>query len=140
MTPPTPSDEFEPPKHSVSARIVEILERVCATGVRISIPILLITMSCFFGYLFVGSVLVYLGLWSPSYPFLSLTGDIYCAWLGFLAGGAFCLGTGSFIVLLIINEEDSIYNAIALLASFVAFGCGAGVMRLTFETVLATLF
>lgn len=77
MTPPTRPDEFDSPEHSVSARVVEIIERSCVTGVRVSIPMALITIGCFFGYLLVGSVLIYLGLWSPSYPFLSLSEDIY---------------------------------------------------------------
>jgi len=45
-----------------------------------------------------------LGVWTPSYEFLSLTGDIYFAWLGFLSGLVICFGTGSLIGLAFLTE------------------------------------
>ncbi|ELZ68588.1 hypothetical protein C457_11306 [Haloferax prahovense DSM 18310] len=94
----------------------------------------------FFAYLIGGYTLMVLGVWTPSYEFLSLTGDIYFAWLGFLSGLVICFGTGSLIGLAFLTEgEGRIHNEVSILASFIGFGFGAGVIRMTYSTVLTTL-
>ncbi|WP_128081382.1 hypothetical protein [Haloferax sp. ATB1] len=81
-----------------------------------------------------------LGVWTPSYEFLSLNDDIYFAWLAFLLGLVICLGTGSLIGLAFLTGgEGRIHNEVSILSSFIGFGFGAGVMRMTYATVLTTL-
>lgn len=72
--------------------------------------------------------------------FLSLSDDIYYAWLGFLSGTTICIGTGSLIGLAFLTEGDGqIHNEISILASFIGFGFGAGLLRITHMTVLTSL-
>jgi len=140
MSPPSSSDEFTSPKRSASARVAEFIERVCLIGIQLSIPMTIVVMSGFFLYLIGGFVLLQLGFWSPSYPFLSITEDVYFAWLGFLTGGTICLGTGCLIGLALLTDgEGEIHNDVSILASFIGFGFGAGVMRMTYEVVLASV-
>ncbi|WP_254545313.1 hypothetical protein [Halomarina pelagica] len=140
MVPPSRSDDFDPPGRSPSTRIAGTVERVCVVGVRLSIPLLLLVVSSFAAYLVGGYVLTSLGVWSPGYTFLSLPEDVYFAWFSFISGGTICLGTGSLIGLAFLTEgEGQIHNEISILASFVGFGFGAGVMRITYATVLASL-
>ena len=87
-----------------------------------------------------GYTLISLGVWFPSYQLLSLTGDIYFAWLAFLTGSVICLGTGSLIGFAFLTEgEGRVHNEISILSSFIGFGFGAAVMRMTYATVLATI-
>ena len=82
---------------------------------------------------------LYWGL-DPQYEFLSLSNDIYFAWLGFISGTTVCTGTGSLIGLVFLGEGgDRIHTELSVLSSFIGFGCGAGVLRMTYMTVLATL-
>jgi len=79
-------------------------------------------------------------LWSPSYEFLSLSDDIYLAWLGFLSGTTICIGTGSLIVLAFLTEGDGqVHNEISILSSFIGFGFETGLLRITHMTVLTSL-
>lgn len=140
MGPPSRSDEFTPPKRSAGVRVAGFIERVCIIGIQLSIPMIIVVMSAFFIYLIGGFVLLLVGIWSLSYPFLSITEDVYFAWLGFLTGGTICLGTGSLIGLAFLTDgEGQIHNEVSILASFIGFGFGAGVMRMTYEAVLASV-
>lgn len=68
------------------------------------------------------------------------TDDIYFAWLAFLSGTIVCLGTGSLIGLAFLtNGEGPVHNYVSLLYSFIGFGFGAGVMRMTYAAVLPLL-
>lgn len=141
MTSPTRVDEGSPPKRSVGARVAGLIERTCVIGVRVSIPITLTAVSVLFAYLIGGFALLQLEFWSPSYQFLSLTDDVYFAWFAFLTGGSICLGTGSLIGLAYLSGgEGPVHNEISILASFIGFGFGAAAMRLTYATVLASVF
>lgn len=140
MAPENEDDEFAQPKQSLGGRIAGAIETFCTFGARISIPLFLPIGVLFFAYLTGGYVLISVGVWSPSYQFLSLTEDIYFAWLGFLSGVIISFGTGSLVGLAFLTEgEGRIHNEVSILASFIGFGFGAGLMRMTYATVLASL-
>ncbi|MFD1527778.1 hypothetical protein [Halolamina salina] len=134
------SDEFDLPTKSLRGRAVKTIERVCVIAARWSIPLFLPIGFAFFVYLIGGSIAISVGLWSPSFEFLSLSDDVYFAWLGFLSGTVICIGTGSLIGLAFLTEgEGRIHNEISILASFIGFGFGAGLLRMCHMTVLASL-
>ena len=83
---------------------------------------------------------LYPGLEPPQYEILSLSDDIYFAWLGSISGTTVCTGTGFLIGLIFLGEGgDRIHTELSVPSSFIGFGCGAGVLRMTYMTVLATL-
>ncbi len=124
----------------MSARIVGVIERTCVTTARWTQPMIGGVGMVLVVYIVGGAILIRLGLWTPSFRFLSPTGDMYFAWLGFLAGTIVCLGTGSLIGLAFLsNGEGPVHNYISILASFIGFGFGAGVMRMTYAAVLTSL-
>lgn len=133
-------DQSDLPRKSLRGRVARTIERVCVIAARWSIPLFLPVGFVFFVYLIGGSIAISAGLWSPSYEFLSLSDDIYLAWLGFLSGTTICIGTGSLIGLAFLTEGDGqIHNEISILASFIGFGFGAGLLRITHMTVLTSL-
>ena len=140
MGPPTKSDEFELPPKTLRGRAARTIERICLTAARWSIP-LFITVGCLFLiYVFGGYTAVSVGIWTPEYEFLSLSADVYFAWLGFVFGITVCVGTGSLIGLAFLREgEGGTHSELSILSSFVGFGFGAGVIRMTYMTVLTTL-
>lgn len=140
--PPSPEpEEFELPTQSLRGRAAGTIERICVTTARWSVPLILPIGGSFIVYLLGGYGAISLGIWSPSYEFLSLTEDIYFAWFGFLSGTVICMGTGSLIGLAFLREgEQGRSNQISILFAFVGFGFGAGVLRMTYMTVLSTLF
>lgn len=141
MAPSSRSGEFDPPEDTVSARVATLIERMCVGGVWLSRPIVLIIVTVFLAYAIGGFFLIELRLWTPSYPFLSLTDDVYFAWLAFLSGCGICIGTGSLIGIAFLEDgEGPVHNEISILASFIGFGFGAGVIRMTYPIVLATVF
>lgn len=141
MGSPSRSDEFDQPEPSLSGRIAGTIERVCVVGAHLSIPLFLPVGGLFVVYIVGGYALISMGVWSPSYGFLSLTEDLYFAWLAFLSGGVVCMGTGSLIGLAFLTEgEGRIRNEVSILASFIGFGFGAGVIRMTYATVLSSVF
>ncbi len=136
----TEPDEFDGPTQTLRGRAAETIERVCVITARWSLPLILPVGCLFCVYLIGGYVAVSFGLWSPSYAFLSLSEDVYFAWLGFLSGTVICLGTGSLIGLAFLTEGDSrIHNELSILFSFIGFGFGAGLLRMTYPTVLSSL-
>lgn len=138
--PTTDSDEFDLPKQSLRGKIAGTIEQFCIVGARISIPLFVPVGGLFFVYLIGGYALMAMGVWTPSYEFLSLTEDIYFAWLGFLSGLVICFGTGSLIGLAFLTEgEGRIHNEVSILTSFIGFGFGAGLIRMMYTTVLTTL-
>ena len=139
VSPPEP-DEFDTPTRSVRGRAAGTIERVCIIAARWSIPLFVLVGCLFFVYLIGGSVAVALGAWAPRYEFLSLPEDVYFAWLGFLFGAAICTQTGSLIGLAFLTGgEGEIHNEISILSSFIGFGFGAGLLRITYMTVLLSL-
>jgi hypothetical protein len=140
MGPPTKSDEFELPSRTLGGQAARIIERVCITAARWSIP-LFIPVGCLLVlYVIGGYTAVSVGIWTPGYEFLSLSEDVYFAWLGFVFGITICVGTGSLIGLAFLNEgEGGSHTDISILSSFVGFGFGAGIIRMTSMTVIATL-
>lgn len=133
-------DEFSPPEHSLSTRAAGGIERFCVISARASIPLMVPVGVLFVVYLLGGYLLISLGVWSPGFEFLSMTDDIYFAWLGFLSGAVICFGTGSLIGLAFLTEGESrIHNELSILSSFIGFGFGAAVLRMTYATVLATV-
>lgn len=140
MTPSSGSNEFDTPERSLAARIAGLIEQAFVVGIRLSFPLMLLFSSVFFTYIIGGFVVNQMGLWTPAYRFLSLTDDVYFAWLGFLTSSTICMGTGSLIGLAFLTEgEGPIHNEISILASFIGFGFGAAVIRITYPTVLATI-
>lgn len=133
-------DEFNSPQSSISTLLAGLLERAFVSGARLSVPLILVAITVFFTYVIGGFVLLSLGYWSPSYPFLSPSQDIYFAWLAFLTGEVVCLGTGSLIGLAFLSDgRGPIHNQVSILASFVGFGFGAGAMQMTYPTILSTI-
>lgn len=140
MGPPTDPDGFDSPAQTLRERAAETIERVCVITARWSVPLFLPVGCLFCVYLIGGYVAVSMGIWSPSYAFLSLPEDVYFAWLGFLSGSVICMGTGSLIGLAFLTEgEGRIHNEISILSSFIGFGFGAGLLRMTYMTVLSSL-
>jgi len=137
---PTEPDEFDGPTQTLRGRAAETIERVCVTTAKWSLPLILPVACLFCVYLIGGYVAVSFDLWSPSYAFLSLSEDVYFAWLGFLSGTIICLETGSLIGLAFLTEgEGRIHNELSILFSFIGFGFGAGLLRMTYPTVLSSL-
>jgi hypothetical protein len=140
MGPPTKSDEFELPTKTLREQTARIIERVCITAARWSIPLFIPFGCLFLIYIVGGYTAVYVGIWTPRYEFLSLSEDVYFAWFGFVFGFTICVGIGSLIGLAFLEEgEGGIHTELSILSSFVGFGFGAGIIRMTYTTVLATL-
>lgn len=140
MTPQSRSDDVDVPQRSLGARIAGFVERTCVLGVVVSRPLIIVTVGMLSLYFVGGFILIQLGLWTPPYPFLSLTDDVYFAWFAFLTGCTACVGTGSMIgIAFLENGEGPVHNEVSILASFIGFGFGAGVVRMTYAVVLASL-
>jgi hypothetical protein len=96
--------------------------------------------SLFCVYLVGGYVAISLGVWTPPYEFLAVSEDSYFAWLSFLVGLISCCWTGSLIgIAYLTSGEGRIYDELLILASFAGFGFGAGLLRMTYATVLASV-
>jgi len=103
-------------------------------------PVFVPVGGAFIVYLIGGYALTALDVWMPSYEFLSLAEDIYFAWLGFLSGLVISFGTDSLIGLAFLTEgEGRIHNEVSILASFIGFGFGGWLIRMTYSTVLTTV-
>ena len=140
MGPPTESDEFELPPETLRGQAARTIERVCLTAARWSIPLFIPVGCLFLIYVAGGYTAVSVGIWTPGYEFLSLSDDVYFAWLGFVFGTTICVGTGSLIGLAFLREgEGGIHTGLSILSPFVGFGFGAGIIRMTYMTVLATI-
>ena len=140
MAPSTDPDERDTPTKTLRGQVARTIERICITGARWSVPLFLPVGCLFLTYLIGGYTAIFIGIWTPRYEFLSLSNDIYFAWLGFIHGTVVCTGTGSLIGLVFLGEGgDRIHTELSILFSFIGFGCGAGVLRMTYMTVLATL-
>jgi hypothetical protein len=139
MSPPAKSDEFDLPPKTLRGQAARTIERICLTAARWSIPLFIPVGGLLLIYVFGGYTAVSVGIWTPGYDFLSLSEDIYFACLGF--GITICVGTGSLIGLAFLREgEGGTHTELSILFSFVGFGFGAGIVRMTYLTVLATLF
>jgi len=140
MEPPNESDEFELPTETRRGRATRAIEGVCTTAARWSSP-LFVPVGCLFAlYVVGGYTAVSIGMWTPEYTFLSPSEDVYLAWLGFGSGITICAGTGSLIGLAFLEEgEGGMHTELSILSAFVGFGFGAGIVRMTYPTVLATL-
>ena len=140
MGPPTKSDEFEPPAETLRGQAAKSIERICIIVARWSVPLFIPAGCLFLLYVVGGYTAVSVGIWTPRYEFLSLSKDVYFAWLGFVLGITVCIGTGSLIGLAFLREgKGGIHTDRSILFSFAGFGFGAGIIRMTYTTVLATL-
>jgi len=140
MSPPAKSDEFELPSKTLRGQAARTIERICLTAARWSIPLFIPVGGLLLIYVFGGYTAVSVGIWTPGYDFLSPSEDIYFACLGFAFGITICVGTGSLIGLAFLREgEGGTHTELSILFSFVGFGFGAGIVRMTYLTVLATL-
>jgi len=140
MKPSSESTEPDIPQESLHARIAETIERTCMTTARWSIPLFMPVGFLFCVYLIGGYIAISLGVWTPSYEFLALSEDIYFAWLSFLIGIIICCGTGSLIGIAYLTDgEGRIHNETSILSSFIGFGFGAGLLRMTYVTVLSSM-
>ena len=140
MGPPAKSDEFELSPKTLRGQAARTIERICLTAAKWSIPLFIPVGCLFLLYVFGGYTAVSVGIWTPEYEFLSLSADVYFAWLGFVFGITVCVGTGSLIGLAFLREgEGGTHTELSILFSFVGFGFGAGIIRMTYMTVLATL-
>ena len=104
MGPPTKSDEFELPPKTLRGQAARTIERICLTAAKWSIPLFIPVGFLFLIYVFGGYTAVSFGFWTPGYEFLSLSEDVYFAWLGFVFGITICVGTGSLIGLAFLGE------------------------------------
>jgi len=140
MKPPSESTEPDIPQESLRARVAGAIERTCKTTARWSIPLLVPVGFLFCVYLVGGYVAISLGVWTPPYEFLSVSEDSYFAWLTFLVGLISCCWTGSLIgIAYLTSGEGRIYDELLILASFAGFGFGAGLLRMTYAAVLASV-
>lgn len=140
MEPPFGSDEFELPTETRRAQAARAIEGACTTAARWSIP-LFVPVGCLFVlYVAGGYTAVSAGMWTPEYEFLAPSEDVYLAWLGFGSGITVCVGTGSLIGLAFLEDgEGGVHTDLSILFAFIGFGFGAGIVRMTYMTVLATL-
>jgi len=140
MGPLTESDEFESPPQTLCGQAARTTERVCLTAARWSIPLFMPVGCLFLIYVSGGHTAVSVGIWTPRYEFLSLSEDVYFAWLGFVFGITIRVGTGPLTGLAFLGEgEGGTHAELSILFWFVGFGSGAGIIRMTHTTVLATL-
>jgi len=138
MCPPTRSNAFVPPSKTLRGQAARTIERVCITAARWSIPLFIPVGGLFSVYLVDGHTTTSIGIWTPRYEFLSLSEDVCFARLGSVSGFIICVGTGFFIGLAFLKEGGSrIHTDLPILSSFTGFG--AGILRTTYTTVLATL-
>ena len=91
---PTESDEFESPPRTLRGQAARTTERVCLTAARWSIPLFMPVGCLFLIHVSGGCTAVSVGIWTPGYELLSLSEDVYFAWLGFVFGITVCTGTG----------------------------------------------
>ena len=74
------------------------------------------------------------------YAFLSLPESVYFGYLGCLSGTVVRLGTRSLSGLVFLTEgKERIHNELSVLFSFIRFGFGAGLLRMTYVAVHALL-
>jgi len=140
MNPPSESTGPDIPQTSLHTRVADAIERTCMTTAQWSLPLFMPIGFLFCVYLIGGYIAISLGVWTPSYEFLALSEDVYFAWLSFLVGTIICCGTGSLIgVAHLANGKERIHNEISILFSFVGFGFGAGLLRMTYVPVLASM-
>ena len=140
MAPSTEPDERDTPTKTLRGQVARTIERICITGAGWSIPLFLPVGCLFLTYLIGGYTAIFIGVWTPQYEFLSLSSDYYFAWLGFIPGTIVCTGTGCLIGLVFLGKGgDRIHTQLSILSSFIGFGRGAGVLRMTYMTVLVTL-
>ena len=92
---------------------------------RASRPMLLLVVVLFVGYSGGGLLLVWMGIWDPSYPFLSATRDAYLLVMTFLGGLAVCTYTTSVISLHIVNGISNGRDAVSTMLAFVGLGLGS---------------
>jgi hypothetical protein len=65
---------------------------------------------------------------------------VYLAWLGFGSGFSVCVGTGSLVGLALLEEDQGeMHTELSSLPAFVGFGFCAGIVLITYTTVLAIL-
>ena len=140
MEPPIESDEFELPTETRRGQAARAIEGACTTAARWSIPLFVPVGVLFVLYVVGGYTAVSAGMWTPEYEFLSPSADVYLAWLGFGSGITVCVGTGSLIGLAFLEDgEGGVHTDLSILFAFIGFGFGAGIVRMTYMTVLATL-
>ena len=140
MKPSAESTDPEIPQESLHARVAGAIEQACRTTARWTVPLLLPVGSLFFAYLVGGYVAIALGVWTPAYEFLAVSEDAYFAWLGFLVGLVSCCGTGSLIgIAYLAGGEGRMHDEVSILSAFVGFGFGAGLLRMTYATVLTSV-
>lgn len=136
----TEPDEFDAPPQTLGGRVAETIEKTCKIMARIAAPLLIPVALTFLTYVVGGYLAIMLDVWSPSFEFLSLSEDIYFAWLGFLSGVVICIGSGGLVGLAYLKEgTGQIHNEASILASFIGFGFGAGLLRITAMTVFSSL-
>lgn len=126
---------------SLVARVATWLETTCRVAVQLAIPELVILVVGGLTYAIGGWLALLSGLYSPSYPFLALNADPVFNLFGTVIGLVICQGTGTIIVLALMEslELEKRRNQIALLWAFFGFGSGAGLIRLTVDVTLPFL-
>jgi hypothetical protein len=134
-----PSSASEPPKPSFQTRVVTLIEWLCFTALSISQVLLLPCIGLFFTYTILGSVGTSLGIWTPSYLFLSLESDPYFNVFGTMVGLVICDAAGSMILLRYMRGVNNTKEEISTLAAFASFGFGAAIVRFTCMTTIEVL-
>jgi hypothetical protein len=114
-------------------------ERVCESAVQVSIVGTLVLSGLFAGYLISGYTLTRLVRDRFPYSYLALGADPVLSLLGLALGASVCAGTGGLIGLHMVNGVCSHDDIIALLASFIGFGFGVAIIKVTGPTVLYIL-
>lgn len=132
-------DDFDAPSHSLSTQVATWIEQVCLLSTRVALPGIVVIGGAFLFYVVAGALATITGMWTPQFPFLSLTADPYFAILGFLAGLTVCVKTGAIITLYLMRGVETTRSQIATLAAFIGFGFGASVIRITLPTVVRLL-
>lgn len=132
------SDPTAPPQPTLGTRAITVLENGAVTVFRFATPIMHLVGGVFVAYLIFGSILIFVGEWSPPFPFLAVGSDPYFTVLSTLTGCIVCLVTGSLILLAFIDEKNAA-QSISTLIAFIGFGFGAGVIRMTYLTTFRLL-
>lgn len=107
------------------------LEEVARISLRLAIDGMGFFGLAFILYIVGGFLSIRIGLLHLSYSFLSLETDPLLNLLAASVGLSVCVGTSALLFLNNLNGQDNTSHDLVILCSFIGFGFGAGVLRIT---------
>lgn len=102
---------------------------------RISYPFLYLSGLLITLYIGGGSILRIFGLWTPAYPFLSATNDVYLLSISILGAYVICMYAGGLILRQIAGGIHSRRDFVVTITAFASLGAGASLSLLLFPAL-----